>query len=340
MIMSSHIRANLWLLLLSIGLSSVAYPLVVLAFGQNFFPAKADGSLLYDKEGNVIGSALIAQPFSGDEFFHPRPSAVGYNSASTAGSNWGPNNYLLRDRAARIIGPIVKYSDGEKKGQLAGPDVETWFQQDQYQGVPGIVAQWATLHSGLAANWVKGDPLNAAYVTAWQESHPTEVAAWHTANPDNAEPKPEDFAVAFFESYSSEHPGTFPVAVETKNADGTTEKALQPAQQASDIQSIFFDMWRQEHPDVKLQKVPADMVTASGAGLDPDITYQNALYQLDRVVAKWAESSHQSEESVRKQIQILLKDNVRSPLGGLAGVPLVNVLEMNLALKKQFGAIE
>jgi K+-transporting ATPase ATPase C chain len=334
--MSSHIRANLWLLLFSIVLSSIAYPLVVLAFGQSLVPAKADGSLLYDQAGNVIGSALIAQPFAGDEFFHPRPSAVAYNAASTAGSNWGPNNYLLRDRAARIIGPIVKYSAGEKKGQLVGPDVEAWFQQDQYQGAPGIVAQWATLHSGLAANWVKADPLNAAYVTAWQESHPAEVAAWHTANPDNTEPKPEDFAVAFFENYSKENPGTFPVAVETKQADGTTAKTVEPAKEASDIQSIFFDLWRQEHPDAKLQHLPADMVTASGAGLDPDITYQNALYQLDRVAARWAASSQQSEASVRKQIEILLKDKVRAPLGGLAGVPLVNVLEMNLALKKQF----
>lgn len=335
--MFSHVRANLWLLVFSIGLSSVAYPLVLLAFGQSFFPQKADGSLLYDKAGNVIGSALIAQPFSGDEYFHPRPSAVGYNAASTAGSNWGPNNYLLRDRAARILGPIVKYSDGEKKGQLAAPDVEAWFQQDRYQGLPGIVAQWAALHSGVATNWVKADPLNAAYVTGWQESHPQEMAQWKQANPDNAEPKPEDLAVTFFDSYSKENPGTFPLAVETTSADGKTEKALQPAKEGTDIQSIFFDMWRQEHPDVKLERVPADMVTASGAGLDPDITYQNAMYQLDRVAAKWAATHQLPEGDVRKQIEDLLKAKATAPLGGLAGVPLVNVLEMNLALAKQFG---
>ena len=132
--MSSHIRANLWLLVFSIGLSSIAYPLIVLAFGQGLVPEKADGSLLYDKAGNVVGSSLIAQPFSGDEYFHPRPSAVGYNAASTAGSNWGANNYLLRDRVARALGPIVKYSDGEKKGQPVGPDIEAWFGRDEYQG--------------------------------------------------------------------------------------------------------------------------------------------------------------------------------------------------------------
>ena len=120
---------------------------------------------------------------------------MGYNAASTAGSNWGPNNYLLRDRVARILGPIVKYAVGEKKGQLVGPDVEAWFQQrpvSRHAGHRGPMGR--RLHSGLAANWVKADPLNAAYVTNWQESHPDEVAAWKKANPDNAEPKPEDLA--------------------------------------------------------------------------------------------------------------------------------------------------
>lgn len=299
--MSAHLRANLWLLVFSIVLSSVAYPLIVLAFGQSFVPAKADGSLLYDKAGNVVGSSLIAQPFSGDEYFHPRPSAVGYNAASTAGSNWGANNYLLRDRVARLLGPIVKYADGEKKGQPVGPDVEAWFQQDQYQGAPNLVAQWAAAHSTLATNWVKADPLNAAYVTTWQESHPDQMKAWREANPDNAEPKPEDFSGVFFETYSKEHPGTFPMAVETPAADGKVEKTLQPGKEGTDIQAIFFDLWRQEHAEAKLEKVPSDMVMASGAGLDPDITYQNARYQLDRVAARWAASSHRPEEEVPRR---------------------------------------
>ena len=135
--MSSHLRASLWLTLFSIGLSSVVYPAILLAFGQAAFREKANGSLLYDESGAVIGSALIAQPFSGDEYFHPRPSAVAYNAASTAGSNWAANNYLLRDRVAKMLGPIVKYSNGDKVGQLVGPDIETWFQQDKYQDNAG-----------------------------------------------------------------------------------------------------------------------------------------------------------------------------------------------------------
>jgi potassium-transporting ATPase KdpC subunit len=334
--MVQHIRANLWLLLFSIGLSAVVYPLLVLAFGQTLFPDKSDGSLLYDKAGNVIGSSLIAQPFSGDEYFHPRPSAVSYNAAGTAGSNWAPNNYLLRDRVARMLGPIAKYNSGEKKDQLVGPDIEAWFQKDQYQGAAGIVAQWATLHSGVASNWVKSDPLYAGYVAKWQESHPQEVVEWKKANPDNAQLKPEDLAVVFFVSFSKENPGAFPVAVEIKTPEGTTDKVVQPVKEGTDIQSMFFDMWRQEHPTVDLQKVPSDMVLASGAGLDPDITLKNAMYQLDRVASKWAADTKLPEPDVRSTIERLLKAKTTLPLSGLAGVPLVNVLEVNLALNDQY----
>ena len=337
--MSGHIRANIWLLVFTIGLSAVIYPLIVLAFGQTLFPAKSDGSLIYDKSGKLVGSSLIAQPFSGDEYFHPRPSAVGYNAAATGGSNFAANNYLLRDRVAHMLGPIVKYASGEKKGQLVGPDIEAWFQKDQYQNAPGIVAQWAALHSGLASNWVKADPLNADYVTKWKESHADDVAKWIKDNPDNSDPKPEDLAGVFFDSYAKSNPGTFPSIVETKTQEGKAEKIVQPVKEGSDIQSIFFDMWRQDYPTVDLERVPADMVMASGAGLDPDITLQSAMYQLDRVAAKRAGDSNKPEPEVRKTIEELLKAKAVAPLGGLAGVPLVNVLEINLALDERFSKL-
>jgi potassium-transporting ATPase KdpC subunit len=334
--MLSHLRANLWLLGLSLILCCVIYPAVLLGVGQTFFPSQANGSLITDDAGKPIGSRLIAQPFTGDEYFQPRPSAVSYNAAASGASNWGANNYLLRDRVARQLGPIVKYHGGTKAGQLVGPDIESWFQQDRAGGKPGIVAQWAAAHSTIAQNWVKADPANAAYVTAWQSAHAADVAQWSKENPEITEPKPEDLAVPFFSSFSHEHPGTFPIAVEHKAADGKTEKRIEPAKQGADIQSTFFDLWRQEHADADLEPVPADMVMASGSGLDPHITLKNALYQLDRVAGKWAAEIKLEPADVRKEIESLLRKHTEAPLGGLVGVELVNVLEVNLALRELY----
>ena len=92
----------------------------------------------------------------------------------------------------------------------------------------------------------------------------------------------------------------------------------------------------QAHADAVLEKVPGDAVTASFSGLDPHITLDNALWQLDRVAAAWAKKAGQSEAKVRKEIEEMLRQECRSPLGGLYGEPLVNVLEMNLALRQRY----
>ncbi len=331
--MFAHLRACLWLLVLTVVLCCVAYPSILFVVGQTAFHGKAEGSLLFDGDGKPVGSRLIAQPFSGEQYFFPRPSAASYNAAASGASNWGSSNYLLRDRVARALGPIVKYRSGANKGQLVAPDIESWFRQDRFQGNAGIVAQWATAHSALATNWVKADPLNAAFVTTWQESHDDDVAQWKKDNPSNPEPKPEELAGVFFASFSKEHPGKFPGGV---MPEGSTEKKVEPVSEGTDIQSIFFDMWRQEHSDADLEPVPADMVMASGSGLDPHITLKNALYQLDRVAAKWAETTKGDETTVRKKIEQFLYKKAQAPLGGLVGVKLVNVLETNLALNELF----
>jgi K+-transporting ATPase ATPase C chain len=346
--MTAHLRANFWLLVLTVLLCSVLYPLVLLGIGQTVFHDKAQGSLLTDAKGNPIGSQLIAQPFTdaqgnvADEYFQPRPSAVSYNAAASGASNWAASNYLLRDRVARQLGPIAKYRSGAKKGQLVAPDIESWFQKDQFDGKPGIVAQWAALHSAVAQpwlhDWVKADKLNAAYVAAWETAHPDDVAKWKSDN-NNADPKPEDLAagvaVAFFTSFSKDHPGMFPGIAEFEK-DGKTAKTIGPVKEGSDIQSLFFDLWLQSQPGVDLERVPADMVMTSGSGLDPDITLDNALWQLDRVAAAWAKKTGSTnEKEVHDKIEQLLRDKSHSPLGGLVGVPLVNVLEINLALRNR-----
>jgi K+-transporting ATPase ATPase C chain len=329
--MRSHLRANLWLFGLSLLLCCVIYPALLLGVGRVAFPNQAEGSLVFDRDGKPIGSRLIAQPFTADEFFQPRPSAVSYNAAASGASNWGANNPLLRDRVARQLGPIARYGGGSKAHKLVGPDIELWFQQK-----PGIVAQWAQAHPSLARNWVTSDTLNSDAVLTWKAGHAAEVARWISENPDTREPKPEDLAVPYFVDFSKAHAGAFPVASERKTADGKTEKTIAPASAGPEIQSTFFDLWRQEHPKEELESVPADMVMASGSGLDPHITLKNALYQLERVAAKWASETRRDPSQVRGEIDSMLREKARAPFGGLAGVELINVLEINLALQERY----
>jgi potassium-transporting ATPase KdpC subunit len=284
--MLGHLRGNLWLLALSLLICFVLYSLTVLGIAKSFFPNQAEGSLIDEKGQPVtdpekaLGSRMIAQPFTADEYFRPRSFAVSYNATAPGASNWGASNYLLRDRVARLLDSIVKYRGGPKKGQPVAPDIESWFQKDQFQGRPGIVSQWTQAHSTLAQNWVKADKMNGEYVAAWQKAHPDEVAQWIKDNPDN--PKPEDLAVPFVTSYSSTFPGTFPSAIEHKTPGGQMEKKIEPVKEGSDIQSVFFDMWRQEYPDEDMEAVPTDMVMVSSSGLDPDITLKEMPWLMRR----------------------------------------------------------
>jgi K+-transporting ATPase ATPase C chain len=166
------------------------YPLIVYGVGRMLFPHQAYGSLLVDKTGAVRGSALLAQNFTGAQYFHPRPSAAGangYDATSSSGSNLGPTSSNL---VANITQNIATYRSD----------------------------------NGLATN----------------------------------------------------------------------------------------------------APVPADAVTASGSGLDPDISPENAALQIPRV----AKARGISEDRVRE----LVRQNARGRDLGLFGEPRVNVMTLNFAL--------
>ena len=178
-------------------ITGLAYPLAMTAIAGAIFPKQAQGSLI-EKDGKVVGSALIGQEFKDDKYFHGRPSATTapdpndstktvpapYNAANSGGSNLGPTSKALADRVKEDV-----------------------------------------------------DKLKAE-------------------NPNSA--------------------------------------------------------------------VPADLVTTSASGLDPDISPEGALFQVPRV----AKARNMSEESVRE----LVAQNTQGRLGGLLGEPRVNVLALNLSL--------
>lgn len=195
--MLTHLRPALVLFALLTALTGLAYPLAMTGAAQALFPAQARGSLV-EKDGHVIGSALIGQNFISEKYFHGRPSATTdadpadgtktvpapYNAANSIGSNLGPTSKALLDR---------------------------------------VKADSATLQA--------------------------------------------------------EHPGT---------------------------------------------PVPVDLVTASGSGLDPQISPAAALFQLPRI----ARARGISEDALRT----LVNSHIESRSLGLLGEPVVNVLQLNLAL--------
>jgi len=94
------------------------YPVAVWALSQVFFPHQANGSLL-ESQGQIVGSELLAQGFSGAQYFHPRPSAAGtgYDGLNSSGTNLGPTSQKLIDSIKAAI-------DAYRSENGLGPDVQ------------------------------------------------------------------------------------------------------------------------------------------------------------------------------------------------------------------------
>src|SRR5262245_17005361 len=180
--------------IVTIVLTGLIYPYVMTGLAQVLFPWRANGSLVTDDNGQVVGSELIAQGFSNPAYLQPRPSAAGqngYDPTSSGGSNLGTTSKKLQDRVKQDLDRLKK------------------------------------------------------------------------ENPDAA---------------------------------GT---------------------------------VPAELVTASGSGLDPHISPQSALWQVPRIA--------KAREITPERVRAVIEANVQERTFGILGEPRVNVLLVNLALDRQFG---
>ena len=115
----SHLRPAIVLTVLLCLLTGVVYPGVVTGLAQLLFPWQAHGSLV-TAHGRVVGSALIGQPFTRPEYFHPRPSAAGagYDATASGGSNRGPTDRRLADTL--IAGAVARAvaEDGAVRGRI------------------------------------------------------------------------------------------------------------------------------------------------------------------------------------------------------------------------------
>lgn len=189
-------------------LTGILYPLAITGAAQLLFPHRANGSIVVDEAGREVGSELIGQAFADPAYFHPRPSASGYDGANSSGTNLGPTSKKLRDG---------------QPDDLSTKDVD-----ESFVGIKDLAAAYRT---------------------------------------------------------------------ENKLAADTD--------------------------------VPADAVTRSASGLDPEISPENAVFQVKRVAA----TRSISEDRVRT---ILSQYTDTRDLGFL-GEARVNVLAINLALDRQFG---
>ena len=107
----SNLRPAVSLVLLSTLLLGLAYPLALTAAGQALFPRQAGGSLI-ERDGRLVGSALIGQQFAAPQYLIGRPSAVGYDAASSGGSNLGPSSAELLESVARRVEDVRALDQG------------------------------------------------------------------------------------------------------------------------------------------------------------------------------------------------------------------------------------
>jgi len=291
---AQHLAALRALLVLTV-LTGVLYPLAVLAVAQ--IPGlsdKADGSLLYDEAGNVVGSSLIGQSFTGDDgeallqYFQSRPSAaVGetgdYDPMVSGASNLGPENVV-----DTLPDPELGWDGDENASKSLLTQVcERSHAIGEREGVDG--SRPYCTDSGVGA-------VLGVYYSEGTAGEVTRVVSLNEECGTAGAP--------FLATYEG-------VQVECAEYGADYAKAI--------ITPVAGDAPADS-------AVPADAVTASGSGLDPHISPEYAELQAARVAAERG----LDEQTVHD----LIEEHTTGRFLGFMGEPAVNVVELNLALDR------
>lgn len=166
--MLNQLRPALTLVVIMTLLTGLAYPLAISGIAQAVMPGQANGSLI-ERDGKVIGSALIGQNFTSDRYFWPRPSATGpdpYNAAASSGSNLGTTSAKLKQRVTVDVARLTATG-------IAQP-------------VPGdaVTSSGSGLDPHISLAFAEAQIARVAQARGLQPTAVAALVAQHTENPD------------------------------------------------------------------------------------------------------------------------------------------------------------